>query len=141
MGPVEVLVIGFPGSQFNGEIIPALEDLVEREIVQIIDAVLIRRSDDGALTVIELEEEGASPEVAALSQLIHEVQDLISDEDVEDLAAGLEPGSAAAMIVLEHTWVGPLRDAIAGSGGIVLSDVNVPTEVVDEVLGAVAALD
>lgn len=141
MGPVEVLVIGFPGSQFNGEIIPALEDLVERQIVQIIDAVLIRRADDGALTVIELEEEGASPEVAALSELIHEVQDLISDEDVEDLAADLEPGSAAAMIVLEHTWVAPLRDAIAGSGGIVLSDVNVPTDVVDEVLGAVAALD
>lgn len=141
MGPVEVLVIGFPGSQFNGEIIPALEDLVERQVVAIIDAVLVRRADDGVLTVVELEEDGASPEVAALSDLIHEVQDLISDEDVEGLAADVEPGSAAAMIVLEHTWVGPLRHAIAGSGGVVLSDVNVPTAVVDEVLDAVAALD
>ncbi|WCO68161.1 DUF6325 family protein [Iamia majanohamensis] len=141
MGPVEVLVIGFPGSRFNGDIVPSLVDVVERGIISIVDAILVSRDEDGGLTVVELEEEGAGPEVAALAALVDEVHDLVSDEDVEALAADIEPGSSAAVLVFEHTWALPLRDAVAGSGGVVLSQLRVPGAVVDEVLDAVAALD
>ncbi len=140
MGPVEVLVIGFPGSRFNGDIVPSLVDLVERGIISIVDAVLVSRDDDGGLTVVELEEEGVGPEVAALAELVDEIQDLVSDEDVEALAADIEPGSSAAVLVFEHTWALPLRDAVAGSGGVLLSQLRVPGPVVDEVLDAVSAL-
>lgn len=141
MGPVEVLVIGFPGSRFNGDIVPSLVDVVERGIISIVDAILVSRDEDGGLTVVELEEEGVGPEVAALAALVDEVHDLVSDEDVEALAADIEPGSSAAVLVFEHTWALPLRDAVAGSGGVVLSQLRVPGAVVDEVLDAVAALD
>ena len=141
MGPVEVLVIGFPGSRFNGDIVPTLVDVVERGIISIVDAILVSRDEDGGLTVVELEEEGVGPEVAALAALVDEVHDLVSDEDVEALAADIEPGSSAAVLVFEHTWALPLRDAVAGSGGVVLSQLRVPGAVVDEVLDAVAALD
>jgi uncharacterized membrane protein len=140
VGPVEVLVIGFPGSRFNGDIVPSLVDVVERGIISIVDAILISRDEDGGLTVVELEEEGAGPEVAALAALVDEVHDLVSDEDVEALAADIEPGSSAAVLVFEHTWALPLRDAVTGSGGVVLSQLRVPGAVVDEVRDAVAAL-
>lgn len=140
MGPVEVLVIGFPGSQFNGEILPALTDLVERNVITVVDGLLVQRADDGAVTVLEFEEAGASSEVAALAALVQEARDLVSEEDVDELVASLEPGSSAAVLVFEHTWAVPLRDAIVGSGGVLLSDTHIPGLVVDEVLAALDAL-
>ncbi len=99
MGPVEVLVIGFPGSQFNGEILPALTDLVERNVITVVDGLLAHRAEDGTVDVIEFEDAGASPEVDALAALIHEARDLVSEEDVDELVASLEPGSSAAVLV------------------------------------------
>jgi hypothetical protein len=135
-----VLVIGFPGSQFNGEIIPALTDLVERNVISVVDGLLVQRADDGTVTVVEFEEAGASSEIAALSALVQEARDLVSEEDVDELVASLEPGSSAAVLVFEHTWAVPLRDAIVGSGGVLLSDTHIPGLVVDEVLAALDAL-
>ncbi len=140
MGPVEVLVIGFPGSQFNGEILPALSDLVERNVITVVDGLLVLKADDGTVDVVELEEAGASPEIDALAALVHEARDLVSEDDIDELIASLEPGSAAAVLVFEHTWSIPLRDAIVGSGGVLLSDIHIPGLVVDEVLAAVDAL-
>lgn len=141
MGPVEVLVIGFPESRFNGEILPAISDLVEREIISVIDGVLATKDDDGTISFVEFEEEDANPEVAALAALVQETRDLVSAEDVAELAASLEPGASAAVLVFEHTWAIGLRDAIVGSGGILLEELRVPGDVVDEVLAAVAELD
>lgn len=123
--PVEVLVIGFPGSQFNGEIIPALTDLVERNVITVVDGLLVQRADDGTVTVVEFEEAGASPQVDALAALVHKARDLVS-EDVNELVASLEPGSSAAVLVFEHTWAVPLRDAMVGSGGVLLGDIHIP---------------
>lgn len=139
MGPVEVLVIGFPGSQFNGEILPALTDLVDRGVITVVDGLFAQRAEDGTVEVIEFEEAGASDEVAALANLIQDA-DLVSAEDVDDLLASLEPGSSAAVLVFEHTWSVPLRGAIVGSGGVLVSDIHIPGLVVDEVLAAVDAL-
>ena len=85
MGPVEVLVIAFPGSRFNGRILPALTDVVERGVITVIDGVLVERAEDGDLSVIEIEEVTSDSELSALTELIHEVRDIISDDDVEQL--------------------------------------------------------
>lgn len=135
-----MLVIGFPGSQFNGEILPALTDLVEREIISVVDGLLVTRQEDGTVEVIEFEEADASPQVAELAALVQEAHDLVSAEDVDDLVGNLEPGSSAAVLVFEHTWALPLIGAITGSGGILLGDVRIPGAVVDEVLAAVESL-
>ena len=63
--------------------------------------------------------------------------DLLSSEDVDEFAAALEPGSSALALVFEHTWMLPVRDAVAASGGVLLADIHVPADVVDEVLAAV----
>jgi hypothetical protein len=137
MGPVEVLVVGFPGNRFNGKIVPEIQSLVERGIISVIDGVLVRKDIDGTVTFIEFEEEGADDDVAALSALIDEMEDLVSAEDLDELSAGREPNTSAAVLVFEHTWATGLKNALSDAGGVLVADVRVPALVVDEVLAAI----
>jgi hypothetical protein len=141
LGPIEVLVIGFPGNRFNGEILPELERLVESGTISIVDGLFLRKDGGGDVEFYELSEVGSDESVARLAGLLDEVEALISDEDVAELAAGLEPDSSAAMLVFEHTWAKPFRDAIVGSGGVLAANFRVPGMVVDELLDELAALD
>lgn len=135
LGPIEVLVVGFPGSQFNGKILPALEDVVNRGIINIVDALLVMKHVDGDIDLVEIED-SSNPDVAALATLVREVDGLLSDEDVYQLASALEPGDSAAALVFEHTWAKSFRDALVDSGGVLLANLRVPAMVVEEVLAA-----
>jgi hypothetical protein len=137
MGPIEVLVVGFPGSRFNGAILPALQDVVERDIVSIVDCLLITKNEDGTVEFTEIEEVGSDEEVAKLQELFDEAQGLLSDEDVEAFAEALEPGDSAAALVFEHTWAKPFRDAVVDSGGVMIANIRVPGAIADQVLAAV----
>lgn len=141
LGPVEVIVVGFPGNKFNGDIVPELNRLVESGTIAVIDGLMVYKDADGNVDLIELEMEGAEPGVAALAELLDQVESLISDEDVAELAATLEPDSSAAMLVFEHTWAKPFRDAVVGSGGVLAANFRVPGVVLDELLAELAALD
>jgi hypothetical protein len=141
LGPIEVLVIGFPGNQFNGEILPELERLVEARTIAIVDGLFLQKDADGEVVFLELGEADADESVARLASLLDQVESLLSDEDVDELALGLEPNSAAAILVFEHTWAKPLRDAIVGSGGVLAANFRVPGMVVDELLDELAATE
>jgi hypothetical protein len=138
LGPIEVIVAGFPGNRFNGKIMPALQSLVDRDIVSVVDGLLIMKDDEGVITFVELEEIDANDDAAALAGLLDQTDGLLSDEDVEELATALEPNSSAAALVLEHTWAKPLRDAIVDSDGVLIANFRVPGLVVQEVLDALA---
>ena len=140
LGPIEVLVVGFPGNQFNGEILPALEQLIENDTISIVDGLLLQKDADGTVTFTEFEELGSNPDAARLAELMNQVESFISDEDIDELAAGLEPNSAAAMLVFEHTWFKPLRGAIVDSGGVLVSNFRIPGLVVEELLAELAEL-
>jgi uncharacterized membrane protein len=142
LAPIEVLVVSFPGNQFSGEILPELERLVEAEIISIVDGVLVRRDGaDDPLTVLEFSEIGDDDDDAGrLATLLDQVEALVSDEDVDALAETLEPNSSAAILVFEHTWAKSLRDAIAGSGGVLTANFRVPGLVVEEVMAELAEL-
>ncbi|MGD2044115.1 MAG: DUF6325 family protein [Acidimicrobiia bacterium] len=137
MGPIEVLVVGFPGSQFNGSILPALQDVVEKDIVSIVDCLLITKNEDGSVDFTEIEEVGSNEDVARLQELFDEVNGLLSDEDVEAFAEALEPGDSAAALVFEHTWAKPFQDAVVSSGGVMIANLRVPGVIADQVLAAV----
>lgn len=141
LGPVQVLVVGFPGNQFNGQIIPELERLVENDTITVVDGVLIRKDGDGTVTFTEFDEPDGNADAARLAALVDQLDDLISDEDVADLAESLEPDSSAAVLVVEHTWAKPLRDAVVASGGVIATDLHVPGLVVDELLDELAQLE
>jgi hypothetical protein len=136
LGPIEVVVLGFPGNRFTGEIRPRIVDLVEREIVTVIDALFITKDEDGTVGFLELEQLVDDPEIGALSELLSSRLDLLASEDADELATELPPGSSALALVFEHRWMVPVRDAVIESGGLLLADLHVPPEVVQSVLAA-----
>ena len=138
LGPIEVLVVGFPGNQFNGEILPELERLVDEDIISVVDGLLLTKEADGEVSFVEFDEEGANDDAARLVALMNQVESLISDEDVLELAENLVPDSSAAILVFEHTWAKPFRDAIIGSGGVLAANFRVPGLVVDELMSELA---
>ena len=141
LGPIEVLVVGFPGNQFNGEILPELERLVGDDIISVVDGLLVTKAADGMVTSVEFDQEGANQDAARLAAMMDQVESLISDEDVLELAESLEPDSSAAILVFEHTWAKPFRDAIVASGGVLAANFRVPGLVVDEVLSELANIE
>ena len=86
LGPIEVLVVSFPGNEFNGEIIPELERLVGNDTISIIDGVLVRKDADGEVTFTEFEELGGNADAERLANVMDQLESLISDEDIEDVA-------------------------------------------------------
>jgi hypothetical protein len=140
LGPVEILTLVFPESRFNGDIVPELIRLVDHETITVLDGLFVSVGADGATDYWEFEELDSDSAAARLVGVVDRVEGLISDDDVAELTAGLEPGSSAAILVFEHSWMKPLRDAIVDSGGIVLDSIRVPGPVVDEVRNAVSAL-
>lgn len=141
LGPIEIVVLAFPGNHFNGSVLPEIQKLVDDDTISIIDGVLALKDEDGSVTFVEFEEVDADPDAAALAAIFDRIDGLLSDDDVDTLVADLPVNCSAAILVFEHTWVKPLRDAILGSGGIMLESIRVPGRVADEVLQAVAAAD
>ncbi len=127
VGPIDVAVIGFTGDTFNGEIAPALLDLVDKGIVAIIDLVFVRKAADGTTSWIEVEE---TDDVGPFAALIQQQFDLLSDNDLESIAQDLEPGTAAMVIVWENLWLSTLAGAIFDNGGFLISQDRIPAEVV-----------
>ncbi|WP_411700845.1 DUF6325 family protein [Conyzicola sp.] len=141
LAQIEILTLAFPGNRFDGQILPELGKLVEDGTITIIDGLFVSVAADGDIMFTELDELGVGEEAAALTELVDRFDELISAEDVQEIAAGLEPNSSAAILVFEHTWLKPLRDAIVGSGGVLLDSVRIPGPVVDDVLAVLADFD
>lgn len=136
LGPIEMVVLEFPESRFTGDILPEIRSLIERGIVQIVDALILRKDLDGTVTIDEVEElDGELGELAG--DLAHQL-DLVSAEDADELAASIAPGATAAVIVFEHTWMTGVRQAVIASGGVLVADIHIPAGVVDEVLAEIA---
>lgn len=136
-GPVEILVIAFPGSRFNGEIAPALQEVVDRGDVRIIDLVFVGKDDAGDL--IEFEAADIGDEALAALDPIEGKSPLVTEDDIEAIVSVLEPGSSAAVLVFEHTWAARLAGAVAGSGGEVIYSERIPGAAVDAAVAELAS--
>jgi hypothetical protein len=135
LGPVELLFVQFPGNRFTGEIAPALADLVGSGTIRIIDLVFVAKDGDGNTVGFELEDIGDEGR-AFFDPLVDDLEQLISDEDVADLSEALEPDSSAAIMIFEHAWAVPFRDALVNSGGEIVARLPIPPAVLDEIAAA-----
>jgi hypothetical protein len=135
IGPIDVAVIGFVGDAFNGEIAPAIFDLIESGTVRVLDLAFVRKTVDGTCEVIELVDSELEDAYAAVTD---GQQDLLSDVDLLDVAADLEPATGAMVVVWENLWLSRLAGAIRDSGGVLISHDRVPHESVLAALDALA---
>ncbi|WP_054246529.1 DUF6325 family protein [Rhodococcus opacus] len=141
LGPVDWIVVEFPGGKFNGEIAPALGDLVERGIVHVLDLLLLRKDMDGSLEAYELSDLDDS-EIGELRSYETELAMLLSEDDVDAVAAAIDPGSTAAVLVWENTWAAPFASATRRAGGQLVASGRIPVQALlaaietDEEVGA-----
>jgi hypothetical protein len=129
IGPVEYLIVAFPGNQFRGEIAPALADLVEAGTIRIIDVAFVGKDENGEVAAFELSD--LDPEVrAGLENMGAMSGGLFNEEDMMAAGEELEPNSSAALLVWEDVWATSVAQAIRDAGGILLDHDRVPHDVV-----------
>src|SRR5271168_3633167 len=108
-GPVEYIIVAFPGNKFTGEIAPELIALVESGTVRILDLIFIGKAADGSVVSFEIDELDA---LAGFGELDAHVGGLISPADIEYAASALEPNSSAALLIWEDLWAKPFTEAV-----------------------------
>jgi hypothetical protein len=128
IGPLEYIVVGFPGNKFNGAIAPALAKLIESNTIRILDLLFIAKDADGDVVAVEFDE---LDDLAAFADLDGETGGIITTEDVEHAAARLEPNSAAALLIWEDVWATEFATAVRDSGGVLLEGGRIPHELVE----------
>lgn len=136
MGPIDYILVEWPGRQPNGEVAPHLVDLVERGLIRILDLVFVAKDADGTVAAIELADLGG--EVPELAIFEGASSGLLSDEDLEEAGGVLEAGTSAALLVFENTWAAPFVGAVRRSGGELVASGRIPAQ---EVLDALEAAE
>lgn len=136
IGPIDYIVIEWPGRQPNGEVAPHLIDLVDRGLIRILDLAFITKDEDGNVAEIDISSLGA--EVVELSIFEGASSGMLGEEDHAEAASVLEPGTSAAVLVYENAWAAPLAAAIRGSGGQLVASGRIPVE---DVLAALDAAE
>jgi len=127
LGPVDWIVVEFPGSKFNGEIAPALRDLVERGLIRVLDLLVLKKDTDGSLEAFELSDLDKE-EIGELRSYETQLAMLLSEDDVTAVAAAVEPGSSAAVLMWENTWAAPFASAVRRSGGQLAASGRIPIQ-------------
>jgi len=134
MGPVDYMVVEFPGGRMNGEGLPLLVDLVDRGIVRILDLVFIKKLPEGSFLRLDVSERG-SKDSEVLNVFEGASSGILDDDDLRAVADVVEPGSTAGMIVYENRWAAPLAIALRRGGAMLVANGRIPVQ------SLVAALD
>jgi len=127
-GPIEYMVVGFPGNKFSGEIAPALAELVESGTVRIIDLTFISKDENGEVNAFELNDMEPVFQEALRSAGATE-GNLLSEDDVRYVAEGLDPNQSAALLVWEDLWAARFTQALRNADGVLLDLQRVPHDV------------
>lgn len=137
LGPVDYLVVEFPADKadFSGEIAAELRSLVDRELVRVLDLLLLHKDADGSVEAAELSE-GQESVVGELLALEADLAMLLAEEDVESIGVALEPGSYAAVLVYENRWAAPFGAAVRRAGGQLVANGRIPTQALLAAVGA-----
>ena len=137
LGPIDYVLVEWPGKQPDGQIAPHLVDLVDRGLIRILDLAFLVKDEEGMIAAVELSDLG--DEVAELSIFEGAATGLLDEEDHAEAGAALEPGTSAALLVYENTWAAPFATAVRRSGGQMVASGRIPIEDVLAALDAVEA--
>lgn len=134
MGPIDYLIVEWPGRQPTGEAAPHLLDLVDRGLIRILDLAFIAKGEDGSVARMEIADVGDE-----FAVFVGASSGLISDEDTDEAGAALEPGTSAAVLIYENSWAAPFATAMRRSGAQLVASGRIPTEALIAALDAAEA--
>ncbi|MET8411579.1 DUF6325 family protein [Streptomyces sp. NPDC005195] len=137
MGPIDYVVVEFPGSRMTGEGFPLLVDLVDRGLIRILDLMFVRKEDDGSVTGLEIADLTGD---GALDLAVFEgvSSGLLDEDDIEEAGHALEPGNSAGILVYENLWAAPFATALRRGGAQLVASGRIP---MPDVLAALDATD
>jgi hypothetical protein len=139
MGPIDYLVMEWPGDQpVTGEVMPRLLDLVDRGIIRILDLAFIVKDEDGTVTAMDLVELAQASEGLAAFEGVS--SGLIGQDDLQEAAAAVEPGTVAGVLVWENRWAAPVAAALRRSGGDLVATGRIPVQAILASLDATEAI-
>jgi hypothetical protein len=136
LGPIDYLVIEFPGNRMTGEGFPLLLDLVERGVVRLLDLVFITKDEAGDVGILEMSQLGDE-----LAEFAGARSGLLGDDDITEAALALEPNCSAALLVYENTWAAPLATALRRGGAQLVASGRIPIQAILAALEADAEAD
>ncbi|MFE0579629.1 MULTISPECIES: DUF6325 family protein [unclassified Streptomyces] len=137
MGPVDYLIVEFPGNRMTGEGFPLLVDLVERNIIRILDLVFVRKDADGSVVALELKDAGGGE--MDLSVFEGAASGLLGQDDIDEAGAALEAGSSAGILVYENVWAAPFARALRRGGAQLVAGGRIPVQALLASLDAMEA--
>ena len=138
IGPVDYMIVAFPGNEFRGEIAPALADLVEAGTIRIIDLAFVGKDTDGEIVAFEVSD--LDPDVReGLEKVGIEVSGLFNEDDLMSAGEELDPNTSAALLVWENVWARDVAQRMRDAGGVLLDFERLPHEVVEAAREAVLA--
>ena len=127
MGPIDYIVLEWPGRQPKGDAVPLIIDLVERGIIRVLDIALMVKGDDGSVAAVDL---GDLDEDSGFGVFDGATTGLITQEDLEEAATALNPGTSAAVLVWENVWAAPVAVALRRSGGQLVASGRIEIQAV-----------
>jgi hypothetical protein len=136
MGPIDYVLVEWPGKQPDGQIAPHLVDLVDRGLIRILDLAFLAKAEDGTIEALEISDIGDAAELTIFEGAS---TGLLDEEDHAEAGAALEPGTSAALLVYENTWAAPFATAVRRSGGQLVASGRIPIQDVLAALDAVEA--
>jgi len=131
LGPLEYIVIGFREDRFDGSIARELEKLVASKVIRIVDLVFVAKDGIGNRTVLEMSNR-QDPRFAPFAGLLGEAKGLFTPDDLEKVAAGLDPGTAGLVVLFEHRWAEDIKEALAAHDGFLVTRAVIPPEILAE---------
>jgi hypothetical protein len=139
MGPIDYVVLEWAGEQpVTGEVMPLLADLVDRGVIRILDIAFLAKDRDGSVAALEFGDLGQ--ENAVLADFKGASSGLLGQEDLEEAAVALEPGTVAAVLVWENRWAAPVAMALRRSGGQLVATGRIPVQAILASLDATEAI-
>ena len=138
LGPIDFIALEFPGNRFRGDILPDLLELVDKEIIRIIDLVIITKAQD-QITVRELRELDPA-HIEMLNPRKAEVSQMITKSDIDMIAGQLADNSTAGLLLIENVWAKKTQQAMLDANSRLLMFERIPGEVVEEALAEIVAL-
>ena len=129
LGPVDYVVVEFPAgaTNFTGEMAAELVALVEAGTIRVIDILILTKNDDGSVDVTELSD---VDDLGPLVAIEAELAELLAEDDVEHLAAAMDPGSVAGVLIWENLWAAPFASAARRAGGQLIADGRIPIQAI-----------
>ena len=129
LGPVDYLVVEFPAgaSNFTGEMARELVALVEAGTIRVIDVLILVKNEDGTVDATELSD---IEELGELQAVEAQLAELLAEDDVINLAAAMEPGSVAGVLIWENLWAAPFASAVRHSGGQLVANGRIPIQAI-----------